>query len=85
MKLNKDITNELVSQLIKLDDSILKKHLDASPEKRVHWCRYCGGESDWYSSISHGEDCPISIMKRVRNILKIPSWFHRNLDSYKEK
>ena len=81
------LSKEQMESFIKVDEAVLYGHLTGFPKTRMHLCNYCGETSHWHDSISHKKDCPISIMREVRHIFKIPSWLQRvmGLDYYCSK
>jgi hypothetical protein len=82
MEEDKDKTPRLLTEkekniIIELEDSLLIAHFGSDPYTQIHWCRYCGNTWHWGSPIVHTEDCPITLLNRLRRIFDIPNWMVR--------
>jgi hypothetical protein len=63
--------------LVELEDSLRQRHLGSDPNTQTQWCRYCGNTWRWYEKIVHTEDCPITLLNKLRQRFDIPSWMER--------
>ena len=67
------LTEEEKQLIIDLENGLLKRHLSSDKWTKIHWCNYCHNEWKWTEPIIHKDDCPVTLMSKLRNHFDIPA------------